>query len=40
MPIIKHIPIYSAPKKMLSYVANEKKSEKMIITYVKNNILI
>ena len=23
MPIIKHIPIYSAPKKMLSYAAND-----------------
>ena len=32
MPIIKHIPIYSAPKKLLSYAANEKKSEKTLIT--------
>lgn len=32
MPIIKYIPIYSAPKKMLSYVANEKKTEKVYVT--------
>lgn len=32
MPIIKHIPIYSAPKRLLSYVTNEKKTEKTLIT--------
>ncbi len=32
MPIIKHIPIYSAPKRLLAYVANEKKTEKTLIT--------
>ena len=32
MPIIKHIPIYAAPKRLLSYVTNEKKTEKTLIT--------
>ena len=32
MPIIKHIPIYSAPKKLLAYIANEKKTERIYIT--------
>lgn len=32
MPIIKHIPIYAAPKRMLSYVTNEKKTEKTLVT--------
>ncbi len=32
MPIIKHIPIYSAPKRLLAYVTNEKKTEKTLIT--------
>lgn len=32
MPIIKHIPIYSAPKKFLAYIANEKKTERIYIT--------
>lgn len=32
MPIIKHIPIYSAPKKFLAYIANEKKTENVYIT--------
>ena len=27
MPIIKHIPIYAAPKRMLAYVTNEEKTE-------------
>lgn len=32
MPIIKHIPIYSAPKKFLAYISNEKKIEGTLIT--------
>lgn len=32
MPIIKHIPIYAAPKRLLAYVTNEKKTEKTLIT--------
>lgn len=32
MPIIKHIPIYAAPKRLLSYVTNEKKTEKILVT--------
>lgn len=32
MPIIKHIPIYVAPKRLLSYVTNEKKTEKTLVT--------
>ena len=32
MPIIKHIPIYAAPKRQLSYVTNEKKTEKTLVT--------
>ena len=32
MPIIKHIPIYAAPKRLLSYVTNEKKTEKKLVT--------
>lgn len=32
MPIIKHIPIYSAPKKFLVYISNEKKIEGTLIT--------
>ena len=32
MPIIKHIPIYSAPKRLLAYVANAKKTEKTLVT--------
>ena len=32
MPIIKHIPIYAAPKRLLSYVTNEKKTEKNLVT--------
>lgn len=32
MPIVKHIPIYAAPKRLLSYVTNEKKTEKTLIT--------
>lgn len=32
MPIIKHIPIYAVPKRLLSYVTNEKKTEKTLIT--------
>ncbi len=32
MPIIKHIPIYAAPKRLLSYVSNEKKTEKTLVT--------
>lgn len=32
MPIIKHIPIYSAPKKFLAYISNEKKIEETLIT--------
>lgn len=32
MPIIKHIPIYAAPKGLLSYVTNEKKTEKTLVT--------
>lgn len=32
MPIIKHIPIYAAPKRLLSYVTNEKKTEKTLAT--------
>lgn len=32
MPIIKHIPIYAAPKRLLSYVTNEKKTEKTLVT--------
>ena len=31
MPIIKHIPIYAAPKRLLSYVTNEKKTEKTLV---------
>lgn len=34
MPIIKHIPIYSAPKKFLAYISNEKKIEGTLITGV------
>ena len=32
MPIIKHIPIYAAPKRLLAYVTNEKKTEKTLVT--------
>lgn len=32
MPIIKHIPIYATPKRLLSYVTNEKKTEKTLVT--------
>ena len=32
MPIIKHIPIYYVPKKFLSYVTNEKKTEGTLVT--------
>ena len=32
MPIIKHIPIYAAPKRLLSYETNEKKTEKTLVT--------
>ena len=32
MPIIKHIPIYAAPKRLISYVTNEKKTEKTLVT--------
>ena len=32
MPIIKHSPIYAAPKRLLSYVTNEKKTEKTLVT--------
>ena len=32
MPIIKHIPIYAVPKRLLSYVTNEKKTEKTLVT--------
>lgn len=32
MPIIKHIPIYTAPKRLISYVTNEKKTEKTLVT--------
>lgn len=32
MPIIKHIPIYAAPKRLLSYVTKEKKTEKTLVT--------
>ena len=32
MPIIKHIPIYSAPRKFLAYISNEKKIEGTLIT--------
>ena len=32
MPIIKHIPIYAAPKRLLFYVTNEKKTEKTLVT--------
>lgn len=32
MSIIKHIPIYSAPKKFLAYISNEKKIEGTLIT--------
>lgn len=32
LPIIKHIPIYAAPKRLLSYVTNEKKTEKTLVT--------
>lgn len=32
MPIIKHIPRYAAPKRLLSYVTNEKKTEKTLVT--------
>lgn len=32
MPIIKYIPIYAAPKRLLSYVTNEKKTEKTLVT--------
>ena len=32
LPIIKHIPIYAAPKRLLSYVTNEKKTEKNLVT--------
>lgn len=32
MPIIKHIPIYAAPKRLLYYVTNEKKTEKTLVT--------
>lgn len=31
MPIIKHIPIYAAPKRLLAYVTNEKKTEKTLV---------
>ena len=34
MPIIKHIPIYAAPKRLLSYVTNEKKTEKTLVTWL------
>lgn len=32
MPIIKHIPIYAAPKRMLAYVTNEEKAENTLVT--------
>lgn len=32
MPIIKHIPIYAAPKRLISYVTNKKKTEKTLVT--------
>ena len=32
LPIIKHIPIYAAPKRLISYVTNEKKTEKTLVT--------
>ena len=32
MPIIKHIPIYAAPKRMLAYVTNEEKTENTLVT--------
>ena len=32
MPIIKHIPIYVAPKRMLAYVTNEEKTEHTLVT--------
>ena len=32
MPIIKHIPIYAAPKRMLAYVTNEEKTEDTLVT--------
>lgn len=32
MPIIKHIPIYAAPKRMLAYVTNEEKTEHPLVT--------
>lgn len=32
MPIIKHIPIYAAPKRMLAYVNNEEKTEDTLVT--------
>lgn len=32
MPIIKHIPIYAAPKRLISYVTNENKTEKTLVT--------
>lgn len=32
MPIIKHIPIYAAPKRLISYITNEKKTEKTLVT--------
>lgn len=32
MPIIKHIPIYADPKRLLSYVTNEKKTESTLVT--------
>lgn len=32
MPIIKHIPIYAAPKRMLAYVTNEEKTEHTLVT--------
>ena len=32
MPIIKHVPIYAAPKRMLAYVTNEEKTEHTLVT--------
>jgi len=32
LPIIKHIPIYAAPKRMLAYVTNEEKTENTLVT--------
>ena len=32
LPIIKHIPIYAAPKRMLAYVTNEEKTEHTLVT--------